>query len=73
VEVAYINHSRDRAKLINPAFQKKIAQAIVKGARNYVEGLPQDETPMTSDTESDTASTEDDGGGEGDGDGSGSP
>lgn len=43
VEVAYINHSRDRAKLINPAFQNKIALAIVKGVRNYIEGLPQDE------------------------------
>jgi N-acetylmuramoyl-L-alanine amidase len=46
VEVAFINHARDRAKLVNAAFQQKIAQAIVKGVRNYIEGQPQEETPM---------------------------
>lgn len=74
VEVAYINNSRDRAKLINPAFQKKVAQAIVRGARNYVEGHPQDETPMMTD-EPDMTTIEGDGSGDGssDDDGSGPP
>lgn len=45
-EVAYINHNRDRALLVNPSFQKKIALAIVRGIRNYIEGRPQDDRPV---------------------------
>ncbi|MCS6775597.1 MAG: N-acetylmuramoyl-L-alanine amidase [Chloroherpetonaceae bacterium] len=44
-EIAYINHDRDRALLVNPAFQKKVALAIVRGIRNYIEGRPQDDRP----------------------------
>jgi N-acetylmuramoyl-L-alanine amidase len=40
VEVAYINHDRDRAKLISPEFQQRVALAIVRGLRKYVEGNP---------------------------------
>jgi N-acetylmuramoyl-L-alanine amidase len=36
IEVAYINHRTDRAKLIREDFQEAIAQAIVKGLRTYV-------------------------------------
>ncbi|GIV08564.1 MAG: hypothetical protein KatS3mg019_0974 [Fimbriimonadales bacterium] len=38
IEVGYLNHSFDRAKLIDPAFQKRIAEAIVRGLKAHVEG-----------------------------------
>ncbi|GIV11485.1 MAG: hypothetical protein KatS3mg020_0976 [Fimbriimonadales bacterium] len=38
IEVGYLNHSFDRAKLIDPAFQKRIAKAIVRGLKAHVEG-----------------------------------
>ncbi|MCS7272972.1 MAG: N-acetylmuramoyl-L-alanine amidase [Fimbriimonadales bacterium] len=38
IEVGFLNHSVDRAKLIDPAFQKRVAEAIVRGLRAYVEG-----------------------------------
>lgn len=38
IEVAYINHDVDRAKLKDPKFQQKVAEAIVAGLRAYVEG-----------------------------------
>jgi len=38
VEVGFINHPDDEAKLKDESFQKKVAEAIVKGVRAYVEG-----------------------------------
>ncbi|MCX7926023.1 MAG: N-acetylmuramoyl-L-alanine amidase [Fimbriimonadales bacterium] len=38
IEVGFLNHSFDRAKLIQPNFQKRIAEAIVKGLKAHVEG-----------------------------------
>lgn len=38
IEVAYINNDKDRAKLKDPKFQRKVAEAIVAGLRAYVEG-----------------------------------
>lgn len=38
IEVGYLNHSFDRAKLVDPAFQKRIAEAIVRGLKAHVEG-----------------------------------
>lgn len=36
IEVGYINHDGDRAKLVDPKFQDKIADAIARGVRKYV-------------------------------------
>lgn len=41
VEVAYINNAHDRASLVDEDFQERVAQAIVRGVRNYIEGNPQ--------------------------------
>jgi N-acetylmuramoyl-L-alanine amidase len=38
VEVAYINNSTDRKHLQDSAFQKKIAEAIVRGIKAYIGG-----------------------------------
>ena len=38
IEVGYLNHSFDRAKLVNPDFQKRVAEAIVRGLKAHVEG-----------------------------------
>jgi N-acetylmuramoyl-L-alanine amidase len=38
IEVGYLNHSFDRAKLVSPEFQKRIAEAIVRGLKAHVEG-----------------------------------
>lgn len=38
IEVGYLNHAFDRAKLIDPAFQKRVAEAIVRGLKAHVEG-----------------------------------
>lgn len=38
IEVAFINNDKDRAKLKDPKFQKKVAEAIVAGLKAYVEG-----------------------------------
>lgn len=38
IEVGYLNHAVDRAKLVDPQFQKRIAEAIVKGLKSHVEG-----------------------------------
>ncbi|GIV21352.1 MAG: hypothetical protein KatS3mg023_3103 [Armatimonadota bacterium] len=38
IEVAYINNDRDRAKLKDPEFQQKVAEAIVAGLKAYIEG-----------------------------------
>lgn len=38
VEVGYLNHSYDCARLIDPAFQKRIAEAIARGLKAHVEG-----------------------------------
>ncbi len=37
-EVAYINNSKDRSRLVDPAFQSRVAQAMCDGLRGYVEG-----------------------------------
>ena len=39
-EVAYINNSRDRRKLCDPDFQQKVAAALCRGIKSYVEGSP---------------------------------
>jgi len=38
VEAGYLDHSSDRRKLVDPAFQEKFAAALVEGLRIYVEG-----------------------------------
>lgn len=38
IEVGYLNHSSDRAKLVDPQFQRRIAEAIVRGLKAHVEG-----------------------------------
>ncbi|GIV05806.1 MAG: hypothetical protein KatS3mg016_1381 [Fimbriimonadales bacterium] len=38
IEVGYLNHSVDRAKLVDPQFQRRIAEAIVRGLKAHVEG-----------------------------------
>lgn len=38
IEIGYLNHSFDRAKLIDPAFQRRIAEAIARGLKAHVEG-----------------------------------
>lgn len=42
LECGFVNHSGDRAKLVNPDIQKKIAAGVVAGLRAYVEGTPLD-------------------------------
>lgn len=37
IEVGYLNHAYDRARLIDPAFQKHIAEAIARGLKAHVE------------------------------------
>jgi N-acetylmuramoyl-L-alanine amidase len=41
IEVAYINNDKDRAKLKDPKFQQKVAEAIVAGLKAYIEGEKQ--------------------------------
>jgi len=41
VEVAYINNATDRRKLVDPDFQQRVADAICRGLRAYVEGTAQ--------------------------------
>lgn len=38
IEVGYLNHAYDRAKLVDPKFQEQVAEAIVRGLKRYVEG-----------------------------------
>lgn len=38
IEVAFINNDKDRAKLKDPKFQKKVAEAIVAGLKAYIVG-----------------------------------
>jgi N-acetylmuramoyl-L-alanine amidase len=38
IEVGYLNHDGDRAKLIDPKFQARVADAIARGIQKYVEG-----------------------------------
>jgi N-acetylmuramoyl-L-alanine amidase len=38
IEVGYLNHYRDRQKLLDPQFQDAVAAAIVRGLKAYVEG-----------------------------------
>ncbi len=37
IEVGFLNHSFDRAKLVDPKFQERVAEAIVRGLKAYVE------------------------------------
>lgn len=46
IEVAYINNDNDRAKLKDPKFQKKVAEAIVAGLKAYIEGEKEKESQM---------------------------
>lgn len=38
VELAYINNDRDREQLLNPAWQQKTVEAIVRGLKAYLHG-----------------------------------
>ncbi|MCW5932949.1 MAG: N-acetylmuramoyl-L-alanine amidase [Fimbriimonadia bacterium] len=38
IEMGYLNHDGDRAKLLDPQFQDRIAAAIARGIQKYVEG-----------------------------------
>lgn len=38
IEVGYLNHATDRTRLLDPKFQDRVAEAIVRGLKNYVEG-----------------------------------
>jgi N-acetylmuramoyl-L-alanine amidase len=40
VECGYLNHSRDRAKLLDDGYRKKVADGIVSGLKAYIEGTP---------------------------------
>ena len=40
IEVGYVKHPDDLAKLRDPKFQEKVAQAIVRGFKLYFEGNP---------------------------------
>jgi N-acetylmuramoyl-L-alanine amidase len=53
IEVGYINHSTDRAKLMDSGFQQRVAQAIFDGIRGYVESaLPERRfSPIARETE----------------------
>jgi len=46
IEVGFINNSVDESKLMDPSFQQKVAQAIVKGIKLYTEGNPIASTPV---------------------------
>ena len=37
-EVGYLNNAADRSKLMNGAFQQRVAEAVSNGIRNYVSG-----------------------------------
>lgn len=41
IEVAYLDNPIDRRKLIDPSFQERVAEALCRGLRVYVEGHPQ--------------------------------
>ncbi len=47
-EVAYINNSVDRRHLADPDFQKRVAQAMCEGLRQYVEGRARPIEPITT-------------------------
>jgi N-acetylmuramoyl-L-alanine amidase len=40
VECGYLNHSSDRARLLNAQYRRKLAEGIVAGLKAYVEGTP---------------------------------
>lgn len=44
LELGFINHPRDRARMVTADFQTKIASAIVKGVRNFLGDVPQTNT-----------------------------
>jgi N-acetylmuramoyl-L-alanine amidase len=37
-EVGYINNAGDRTKLLQPAYQRRVAEAICRGIHNYASG-----------------------------------
>jgi N-acetylmuramoyl-L-alanine amidase len=37
-ELGYINNTSDRTKLLRPAYQRRVAEAICRGIRNYASG-----------------------------------
>lgn len=47
IEVAYMNHAGDEKLLNDPEFQQKVAEAIVRGLKAYVEGSTQ-QSPTVS-------------------------
>lgn len=40
LECGYVNHSGDRAKLLDPTYRAKLAKGIVAGLKAYIEGTP---------------------------------
>ena len=52
-EVAYINNERDRRKLVDSDFQRRVAQAMCEGLRAYVEGSKTVAQSTSSSNESD--------------------
>lgn len=40
LEIAFIDHPSDAARLMDPDFQQKTADAVVRGLKTYVEGNP---------------------------------
>jgi N-acetylmuramoyl-L-alanine amidase len=40
VECGYLNNSRDRAKLVDDEYRRKLAKGIVAGIKAYIEGTP---------------------------------
>ncbi len=51
VEVGYINHSGDAARLKDPQFQKTVAKAIIDGIVSYLGGLTPAREPEETRTE----------------------
>lgn len=46
-EVAYINNASDCAKLVDAAFQQRVAMAMCDGLRSYIEGRPRVAAPQS--------------------------
>jgi len=40
IECGYLNHSSDRARLLNAQYRRRLAEGIVAGLKAYVEGAP---------------------------------
>jgi N-acetylmuramoyl-L-alanine amidase len=48
VETAFISNPREEARLKDPAFRKRVAQAITRGVRRYFAGRSGVSRPRTS-------------------------